>query len=113
MTDFGAGIALSQDWDFEVDATGDIETVSGEEELQKDVAFNVARRVRDVIGRRLDSATSKRIQIAVQSVLIDEVRIDEVQAVNVRQTSRHDTFEVVASAIASDDEIELVFTVEP
>lgn len=112
MSDFGAGIALSEDWDFEIDSTGDIKTVSGQTELQKDVAFNVARNLQDVLGRRMDNATSKRIEISVQNVLVNEVRIDEVLSVDVRRIEMSDMFEVVAEAVATDERVELVFTVE-
>jgi len=38
-TDYGAGIELTQDLDLRIDSTGDISSVDGVDELEKDLAF--------------------------------------------------------------------------
>lgn len=113
MSDFGAGVGLNRDWDFEVDSTGDLTTVSGLDELEKDVAFNVARNWEDSIGRRVGSSTQKRIQITVRDVLIDEPRVNDIRNLTVRRVADNaNKFEVVAevNTIVGAD-TELVFEV--
>lgn len=113
MSDLGAGIALNEDWDFEVDSTGDLLATTGIAELEKDVAFNVAREWEDSIGRRVDASAKKQIQITAQSVLLSDDRIDTVNNVTARQVNGHaNKFEVVADVdtIVSGS-IDLIFEV--
>jgi len=42
-TDYGAGIELTQDLDLRIDSTGDISSVDGVDELEKDLAFQLIR----------------------------------------------------------------------
>lgn len=112
MSDLGGGIALNEYWDFEVSQTGDILATTGLAELQKDVAFNVARNVEEFIGRPAQNNTQKKIQIAVQDVLVDEPRVDAIIQVNVRQIDRTaNAYEVIANVETEVGPFELVFEV--
>lgn len=113
MSDFGAGVSLNEDWDFQVDSSGDLATVSGEQELQKDVAFNVARNWGDSIGRRVDSATQKRIQVTARDVLLNDPRIESITNLDVRRIEDNlNQFEVVATVNTFvDGTFDLVFEV--
>lgn len=112
MSEFGAGPDLNENWDFEVNSTGDIATTIGVDELEKDIAFNVARRLDGEIGRRRDRSTEKRIQVIVEDIFAEEVRIDSVVDVTVREIANSNSFEVVAEANAgTGGSFELVFEV--
>ena len=113
---FGGGIYLTtntdQDpnWDLQVNEAGDIRTVTGNDELQKDVAFATAVRVQDSIGERLEPIVLNRIRAQVRGALNEEDRIDTVVIVEARESGT-DTVEVVAEARAGTDAVELVFEV--
>ena len=110
MSNFGSGIFLNEDWDFEVDVTGDLKSTSGPDELQKDVSFNVARNVE--IGKRLDSSTQKKIQVTVRDVLVNEYRIESIRELDVRRVDSSNKFEIIAEVDTITDETpELVFEV--
>lgn len=113
---FGGGIYLTTNtdqrpnWDLQTDESGDIRTVTGSDELQKDVAFATAVRVQDSIGERLEPVVLNRIRAQVRGALNEEPRIDTVIIIEANEVDT-DTVEVVAQARAEDDTIELVFEV--
>jgi len=110
MSNFGSGIFLNEDWDFEVDATGDLKSTSGLDELQKDVSFNLSRNIE--IGKRLDSSTQKSIQVTVRDVLVNESRIDSIRELEVRRVDSANKFEVIAEVdTITDETAELIFEV--
>jgi|APHM01.1.fsa_nt_gi hypothetical protein len=112
MSDLGAGIALNQDWDFEVDTTGDLRMTTGLAELQKDIAFNVADSLQSELGRRIDNTTAKRISVIVQNQLVEDPRVVAVGNTTVRRVDNTNEFEVVAEADTVDGPFELVFEVD-
>ena len=114
---FGGGIYLTDNsdlaptWDLDVDESGDIRTVTGIDELNKDVAYATAVEIQDTaIGERLEPVVLRRIKAIVRSVFQDEERIDNILIVNAREAGM-DTVEVVAEVRANDETIELVFEV--
>lgn len=111
MSELGASVDLNEDWDFEVAASGDLETAVGLAELEKDVSFNVARNLDDTLGRRVDTATEKRIAIIVEDEMNTESRISAVNDVTVNQIADSNSFEIVADINAEGDSFELVFEV--
>lgn len=112
MSDLGAGIALNEDFDFEVDGTGDLRPTSGLAELQKDIAFNVASALQSELGRRVDSRTRKRINLIVQNQLIEDSRIGAINNVDVRELPPNDGYEVVADVDTVEGPFQLVFEVD-
>lgn len=113
MSELGAGVALNQHWDFDVDESGDIATAVGLEELQKDVAFNISRSLETMLGRRIDTSTSRRIAIAVEDEFAADPRISTINDVSVNRIDMTDRFEVVANVDSGDGPFDLVFEVNP
>lgn len=113
MSDLGGGIALQEEWDFEIDNTGDLRANTGIAELQKDVAFSVASALGDGLGSPVSQDTRERIDLTVQSRLLDEDRVTAVRSTTIRQTNQSQSgYEVVASVDTAEGPFDLVFEVE-
>lgn len=118
-TDFGSGIYLSTQadtppaWDMEVTNSGDIKTVSGSQELEKDVSLSTTIRIGEEIGSHITPVVRNRIRARVLDALEDDVRINSVLLLEVNEVpNQTDLLEVVAQVNAVEDEdIELVFEV--
>lgn len=111
MTDFGSGPFLSRNLDFEVTSTGDIRTVNGTEELEKDIALQSLIRLQDIIGSRQTPRTRAVIRSRVNEILVVDPRIEEVLNTTVRFVQGKDSAEVVTTVVSDNSEQELVFNV--
>lgn len=112
MTDFGAGPKLTQDLDWEVTTTGDIESVDGVDELQKDLALFSLINLEQFSGRRLRPRLKSRVVPQVNEILLNDPRIDEVFSVDVKFLQGEDELEIVADVLSNNEEQELVFNLE-
>jgi hypothetical protein len=110
MTDFGAGPKLTQDWDFEIDETGDIRSVSGLDELGKDLAFASSILLEVKRGLPQSPETNKKIESQARSIALADVRIDRVEYVEVT-TADNNTAEIVMVVVTDNEQQELVFEV--
>lgn len=115
MTDnLGDGIYLTSNsdinpsWDLEVDASGDIRTTSGIDELSKDTAYQSAINIEPEIGSRITPTVQNRLQSRVRDAFDAESRITSVISLNVREIG-NDAVEITARVQANDEEVELVF----
>lgn len=119
MTDknFGSGIKLTHNWDIDVDNTGDVATVSGSEELQKDSSMLSSITLEKQLGKsiqsRLNSNSMKDIELLVRRTLLSDERIKRV--VNVEAWSPENTIDLIeieAEVIAdSSQKYDLIFEV--
>lgn len=118
-TEFGSGIYLSSEkdvpptWDMDVTSSGDIRTVSGSQELEKDVALSTTIRIGEEIGSRITPVVRNRIRARVLDALDDEVRINSVLVLDVSEVANRDNLlEIVVEAnTVQDESTELVFEV--
>lgn len=117
---FGAGIGLNPNWDLEVDSTGDIATVSGREELEKDISMLAAIRLSDQLGTtfsaRRDENTFKSVEMTVERLLRGDPRITDIQGdVEAREhPSFEDTVVIDVSVIANpNQDYDLILEVSP
>lgn len=113
---YGGGIYLNNNddvgptWDIAVNSAGDIKTVTGEQELQKDVAYNTARRILQEFGQPLRPIVLNRIRARVRDALENDPRIDTVIDIDVT-TVDSNSVEIVASVDAVGERVELVYEV--
>lgn len=84
--DFGAGPALDEHWDFSVAPSGDLKIAYDIDELQKDVAFNLATELEQYLGTALTRGDLRDVQVTTVEVLGEDPRIDTVVTVDVIQT---------------------------
>lgn len=82
--DLGSGIALDQELDFIVDATGDLEHASGVDEVRKDLAFNLIRELSSFEGRLQNRETEADAEIVAQRTILNDPRVAQVQYIDAR-----------------------------
>jgi hypothetical protein len=122
MTDFGRGLYLvpadvaesnnKYDWDIDVDETGDLRsTDTGDEELQKDIAFSSATFLRRSIGGPLDPQTFNEITVILRRTFNRDQRIDDIQNLSVSEGDGINEVRINATVIVDNSEQELVFEV--
>jgi hypothetical protein len=111
MSDFGAGPFLDRELDFEVTTTGDIRTVSGIDELEKDVALQHLIQLAEFEGYPIRPSTETRIKAATRDILNEDPRINSIVSVTVNFYDNDDRVEIVAQATTDNGEQELVFEV--
>lgn len=120
MAEYGSGIYLDENFDWEVDTSGDVRGDTGVSELQKDLAFNVVRalaygegistpeNVADggIIGEPLTRGILTDIEIAVGNVVSSDSRIDSVIYATAQKTSDADNYVEVECEAEIDVETE-------
>jgi hypothetical protein len=111
MTDFGAGPLLTQDFDFEVTTTGDLDITRESDELQKDLALFLSISLGEYIGDPAYQNTGAKISSQVDRTLNNDPRINNVIDVEVTFFDSGNKAEVVATATTDNGEQELVFTI--
>lgn len=110
----GSGQYLDQNLDFEVDAGGDIQTSSGIDELQKDLAVQMIVSLSQFIGESPTPETEADIKRMAYRVAIADVRVSSVNRENitVEWIGGMKKFDVeVPLTTDTDEEYELVFNV--
>lgn len=111
MTDFGAGIFLTEDFDFEVTNTGDIRASRGVAELEKDLSVQSIIRLQSIHGIRETPQEKARLRARVREILTDDPRIDTVSDITISFIWDNDTVEISTSAISDNSQQELVFEI--
>lgn len=111
MTDFGSGIFLTQDLDFEVTTTGDIQSSTGADELEKDIAIQSIIQLQDIRGIRGTPQEKARLRNRVRNILTDDPRISYVSNLTIRFIQGEEKAEIVASVSTIGGNQELVFEV--
>jgi len=117
MTTYGSGLALDESWDFRVNAnTGDLDFEQEAQELQKDLAFGVARLLDGEVGDVLEAGELADIRLEVRDVIESDPRIDEVTDIEAATEDRQSmlVIEVTAQVVTPDDaeSIEQIFDIE-
>ena len=113
---FGSGLALTSDWDLDIDSTGDIKGFTGSNELEKDIAVLLAIRLRrmmgDVIPSRNDTNARKQVELVARRTIQTDSRVTSVESVDVNiPTHSEDEVQIEAEVIADNDRYELHFEV--
>lgn len=112
-TEFGSGIALTQDLDFSVNNAGDLDTERGVDELQKDLAFFLIEQMKDIPGRRKTSRTSAIAKSRTRSQLLADPRVNSIRGeIDVFYPNESpETLEIAATVDTVEGEQDLVFRV--
>lgn len=114
---FGSGLALDSNWDLEVDSDGGLKTVSGIDAFERDVAFQLARRLEGtdgyegMLGQPLTVETIKDIEIAVRRVMGEAFgdQIDSITYLDVSEAEdRRNEVSIEMEIEAADERHDLV-----
>lgn len=109
--ELGSGLSLDQSFDFEIASDGDLRAVSGFDELNKDLGFQLTIILGDLKGQPL----TPDVRGEIKSLTIDTLSSDErVLSVNesgirIEQIGR-ETLRLAASYDSVEGPQELVFT---
>jgi hypothetical protein len=109
-TEYGAGIKLTQNFDFDISPTGDIESTDGVAELEKDLAFQLTRVLNDEVGEVIGPGSASQLERLTRVALNQDARVSEVLSVQV-DLERGDRALISASLDAGDAVEEFVFEV--
>ncbi|AGM11355.1 hypothetical protein M199_gp025 [Halogranum tailed virus 1] len=124
MAHYGSGPTLDKDWDFTVDNTGDIECTNqlGFEtaELEKDLAFAIARRLELELGKRTTPSQQATVKSLAREVILRDPRISRVIDLDLEQlnlvqddgSTFVDGYEITANLVAADDSIDQPLIIE-
>ena len=123
MTEYGSGPTLDEDFDFTVDETGDIKCTNqvGFEtaELEKDLAFTIARRIDLEIGSRTTPAQQAAVKSLVRNIILRDSRIARILDVDIEQLEELedgstfiDGYEISARVVGTDDDVQQELIIE-
>lgn len=110
MVEAGGGIYLTRDWDFEIGETGAIRTVTGIDELEKDLAFSSAIALDDVLGEPLTPSTKTTIRSTIQGIMNTDPRISQVRSLQVSYPNQEEV-QIRVEAQTTDADQPLVFEI--
>lgn len=106
----GSGLYLDQSLDFDVSTTGDLQTTSGSEELQKDLAFQLLIILDDLMGQPLTPDTRAQIKSLTLDTILSDSRVDDVDRGSLTIGKPNpESIRIEAIATASGQPQELVF----
>lgn len=107
----GAGPALDETFDFTVSSDGDVESSSGLEELQKDLAFQMAFLLRDFEGEPLTPDVLSDIRSIARRAALSDERVTSVNDNNFRvEQDENETITITMTIGTTFEERELVVT---
>lgn len=95
---YGVGIALDKSWDLNTSTSGDIDLVSGIDELEKDIAFKITFILQQVKGRNPTEKLRQRVIDRIRQVLQRDQRIRSIQSVEIDFVDRTETMTVQIEA---------------
>lgn len=108
----GSGLYLDQTLDLSVNTTGDIQTVSGSKELQKDLSFQLLILLKGYTGQPLTPEVRSEIKDTTIDALLSDSRVDSVNrgAIAVQRVGQSSIkLEVLLTALGGSQEF--VFTI--
>lgn len=116
MSNEGRGLSLDQNFDLVVSEVGDLDKEDGLEELQKDLAMQVAYTLRNAIGQPDSPELSSQIKTLSRRAVEADARIDEVlrNSIEIRKIENGTEiyYRIRMRAIVSGEQEELVFEIE-
>lgn len=106
----GSGLYLDRELDFDPNETGDLRTISGSDELQKDLAFQLLITLDDFIGPPLTPGTRADIKSLTVDTITSDSRVDALDrgSMQVRKPDRN-SIVIQVIVFAGGEEQELVF----
>lgn len=123
-SDYGSGLDLDENFDLEVDSTGDLAYTEGSDELTKDLSVRVAgalmygdgvdrpENISDgVMGEVLTPGVKKDAGSVVLDILNDDPRIDEVADIIISDERNPDKLIIEAYAETEDETQDFEFIV--
>jgi len=107
MVDYGSSPVLTQEFDLEIDSTGDIlctsQTIDPFDEIEKDLSFKLASELDELIGTSMKPTQKALLETAVRDIVSRDPRIERI--INIDVTELRDTPSGRGLAVALDVDI--------
>jgi len=99
MTEDSTGLSLDRNFDFEIDSAGDIKSVSGVDELQKDLSGLITNIIDNRSGGSvLTENKQKELESRIRTVVSRDPRVTAVNTVSLEKNRRGTVITGVVSA---------------
>lgn len=110
--EFGSGPELTEGLDFTVGPTGDISTVTGIEELKKDLSMSMIILLNNYVGTPPTPNTRSRLRRDVRGTALADTRISAAPGEDITITQEnYEEISITMTVIAeTGDEFEMVFS---
>lgn len=113
VDNFGDGLFLDEDFDFSTSPTGDLSSSSGEDELEKDLAFQMAINLGQYVGEPPSGNIEEKVAGTATRVAREDPR---VQSVDKRKTNVSYNFDrkeisVDMTVITEEGVAEMIFNI--
>lgn len=106
----GSGLYLDQNLDFDPSTTGDLRTVDGSDELQKDLAFQLLIVLSDYIGPPLTPGTRSEIKSLTVDTILSDSRVQDLDRGSMTVTKPNaESITIEVFVTADGGEHEMVF----
>jgi len=117
MAEFGKGLSLDENFDLQLSSVGDIDSAEGIDELQKDLAVQVAFTLRNIIGQPDSPELASEIRSRSRKVIEADERVNEVirGSISIQRFDRRRSdvrYSISVNVSTKDGIQELVFEVE-
>lgn len=108
----GSGLYLDTSLDFDPNGIGDLRTVDGSDELQKDLAFQLLITLQEFVGPPLTPAVRADIKDLTIDTITSDTRVDDIDRGSLRvEKPDKNTIRLQAIVTANGTKQELVFTI--
>lgn len=78
VPELGSGISLEENFDLNLDTTGDIDSESGIDELQKDLAVATTLVLKQYLGEPPEKGVENRVSDVAKKMVENDVRVNRV-----------------------------------
>jgi len=117
MAEFGKGLSLDKNFDLQLSSVGDIDSEEGIDELQKDLAVQVAFTLRNIIGQPDSPELASEIRSRSRKVIEADERVNEVIRGSIRiqrfERGRNEVRYSISVEVSTESGTEeLVFEIE-
>lgn len=108
----GSGVYVDQNLDFDPNETGDLRTISGSAELQKDLAFQLLITLDRFVGPPLTPGTRADIKSRTVDTITSDTRVDSIDRGSIRvEKPNPESIRIEATVTAGGEQQQFVFNV--
>jgi hypothetical protein len=109
----GGGIALNKDFDLMIDDTGDIKTITGVDEVKKDISYNITENLQEILGKPKTKESAYEAKRVCYDTVDSYANVGGIEAIRIGFGNIVDDFDLAIEMIITinDEQKELVVTV--
>jgi hypothetical protein len=101
--EYPVDLLLTEELDIRLDASNDLATISGEQQLEQSVALDVLDETQNFVGGRLTGENIGLLEERMRESLSEDEQIADVQTVNIIEYNQ-ESGQITAEVLVIDDE---------